>query len=144
MQRFFLLLWALILPLQSFAIMRTDAFQENDIPDNLWVCSVFQNEGPYLREWIEYHRMIGAEHFILFNNNSDDDYLNILDPYIQDKVVTLVEWPTPRHQASYNQTGAIRQALNMSRGKTRWLASIDIDEFIVPMYTENLVDFLRS
>ena len=57
------------------------------------ICAIFKNEGPYLREWLEYHMMIGVEHFYMYNNCSDDDYLTILKPYIDDNIVTLIDWP---------------------------------------------------
>ncbi|KIC71464.1 hypothetical protein DB44_DM00010, partial [Candidatus Protochlamydia amoebophila] len=30
---------------------------------DLSVCAIFKNEAPYLKEWIEYHRLIGVKHF---------------------------------------------------------------------------------
>ena len=41
---------------------------------NVSACAIFQNEAPYLKEWIEYHRLIGVEHFYLYNNGSTDNY----------------------------------------------------------------------
>ena len=26
----------------------------------LAVCAIYRNEGPYLREWIEFHRLVGV------------------------------------------------------------------------------------
>src|SRR4051794_11337491 len=46
------------------------------------VCAIFQNEAKYLKEWIEYHRLVGAQHFYLYNNRSTDHYMDILQPYI--------------------------------------------------------------
>ena len=31
----------------------------------LSVCAIFRNEAPYLREWIEFHRIIGVDRGIL-------------------------------------------------------------------------------
>lgn len=64
---------------------------------NLSICMIFQNDAPYLKEWIEFHRLQGVDHFYLFNNLSTDNYQEILDPYIKEKVVTLFDWP---HQSS--------------------------------------------
>ncbi len=30
--------------------------------------AVFQNEAPYLKEFIEFHKLMGVEHFFLYNN----------------------------------------------------------------------------
>ncbi len=47
---------------------------------SITICGIFKNEASYLKEWIEYHEMIGIEHFYLYNNNSDDNYRDILQP----------------------------------------------------------------
>lgn len=46
-----------------------------------------RNEAPYLHEWIEYHRMIGFEAFLLMNDNSTDDTQCILDAYAEKGIV---------------------------------------------------------
>jgi len=38
------------------------------------ICAIFKNEAPYLREWIEFHRIVGIDHFYMYNNRSDDDF----------------------------------------------------------------------
>ena len=41
-----------------------------------------KNEGPYLLEWVAYHRMIGFDNILIFQNDSDDythETLRILD-----------------------------------------------------------------
>lgn len=47
------------------------------------VCAIFKNEAPYLKEWIEFNRIVGVEHFYLYNNNSEDNYEEIIAPYIK-------------------------------------------------------------
>ena len=32
------------------------------------VCAIFKNESVFLKEWLEYHLLIGVEHFYLYNN----------------------------------------------------------------------------
>ena len=59
----------------------------------LSVCSLFKNESRYLREWLEYHRLIGVDHFYLYDNASTDRSVQILQPYIRAGLVTLVHWP---------------------------------------------------
>src|SRR5947209_13747598 len=36
----------------------------------LMLCLRFRNEAPNLKEWLEYHLMVGVQHFALYNNNS--------------------------------------------------------------------------
>ena len=102
------------------------------------ICSIFKNEGLYLKEWIEYHLIVGVEHFYLYNNNSDDNYLEILKPYIDSGVVTLTDWEfTP------GQMKAFADCADKHKNDTEWIAYIDLDEFIVPKKDYYVYDFLR-
>lgn len=106
--------------------------------------AMFQNEAPYLKEWIEYHRMVGVQHFYLYNNSSTDNFLEVLNPYIRKNIVELKEWPSPDDQNWIEfQCAAINDAIAISKDKTNWLALIDIDEFIVPHHTNSLHKFLQ-
>jgi hypothetical protein len=117
---------------------------------NLSLCAIFQDEAPYLEEWIDYHKKIGVEHFWLYNNNSTDSYLEVLEPYIQEEVVTLIDWFSDItenefvHFCFHIQTEAYNDAIIRSRGITKWLALIDTDEFIVPLLENNLFLFLEK
>ena len=64
------------------------------------ICAIFKNEAKYLKEWIEFHRIIGVEHFYLYNNNSDDNYLDVLKTYVEQGIVDLIEWPFAQGQIS--------------------------------------------
>ena len=37
------------------------------------VCAIFKNEGIFLKEWLEYHLLIGVEHFYLYNKSERQD-----------------------------------------------------------------------
>lgn len=102
------------------------------------VCAIFKNEAQYLKEWIEWHKIVGVEHFYLYNNNSDDSYEEVLAPYIKDGTVTLVQWP--RNQA---QMQAYQDGIEKFGSETEWLSFIDIDEFIVPNSTDSIYEFLK-
>ena len=102
------------------------------------ICAIFKNEAPYLREWIEFNHLVGVEHFYLYNNNSEDDYLSVLQPYIDEELVTLVQWPHNQMQME-----SYKDCINKFSGETQWLGFIDIDEFIVPKTTNTIYEFLQ-
>ena len=102
------------------------------------VCAIFKNEAPYLREWIEFHKIIGINHFYLYNNNSTDNYQEILKPYVDENIVTLIQWPKVHAQMeSYDH------CIKNYKDETEWIAFIDLDEFIVPNSTDTIYDFLK-
>lgn len=108
----------------------------------LSVCAIFKNEAKYLKEWIEYHRLVGVDHFYLYNNNSSDHYKRVLLPYIKKGVVTLVQWPDClrdySEEAAYmwalsTQIAAYENAIKVKAGQeTEWLVFLDVNEFLVP------------
>lgn len=102
------------------------------------ICGIFKNEAPYLKEWIEYHRIIGVDHIYLYNNNSDDAFLEVIDQYIKDDFVTLVDWPYNQKQME-----SYKDCANRFKNETYWLGFIDIDEFIVPVIDDSIKDFFR-
>jgi len=89
------------------------------------ICLIFKNEAAYLKEWIEYHLLIGVDHFYLYNNLSEDNYMEILAPYIEKGLVTLTEWPV-----KYAQIAAYEDCYNRCKDETHWLGYIDADEFV--------------
>lgn len=110
-------------------------------------CLIFQNEAFYLKEWIEYHRLIGVEHFYLFDNGSTDDYMPYIAPYIHSGLVELYSYPyLGSNQAEYNeiQCSVYNYALQLACGKVKWLAIIDADEFIFPVQSTPLISILND
>ncbi len=105
----------------------------------LTVCAIMKNEGPYLKEWIEFHRMVGVEHFYLYDNGSSDETPMVIKPYVQQNLVTLHGIPERRAQLK-----AYMHCLSTYRTMSRWIAFIDLDEFIVPLSTETLSEFLKG
>lgn len=91
------------------------------------ICAIFKNEGKYLLEWIEYHKMLGVDHIYLYNNNSEDNYLEILEAYINEGFITLKSWPMLNGQME-----AYKDCYNLNKNETEWLALLDLDEFICP------------
>lgn len=115
----------------------------------LSVCAIFQDEAPYLKEWIEFHKIQGAEHFYLYNNNSTDDFRDVLDPYIHNHEVTLIEWPKTYSDGDRNawdqiQRGAYMDCMQRFGEDNRWIAVIDIDEFLFCPKGEKLTHFLEE
>lgn len=102
------------------------------------ICAIFKNEAPYLKEWIEFHRIVGVEHFYLYNNNSDDEFHDVLAPYMKAGIVTLVEWPYPQAQMR-----AYWDCVARFRTETQWIGFIDLDEFVVPRKFDCIYDVLQ-
>ena len=105
----------------------------NNTKNKIAIVSIFKNEAKYLEEWIEYHRLIGINKFYLYNNESNDNYLSILNKYIKNGIVVLHNLSgTSMQLTAYNDAIARYEHIN------EWMAFIDIDEFIVPVKEDNI------
>jgi hypothetical protein len=78
----------------------------------------------YLREWIEFHRLVGVERFFLYNNGDREAQRRLLAPYVEDGIVVLHEFP-----GLPVQLPAFKHCLEHHRDDSRWIAFIDTDEF---------------
>lgn len=120
----------------------------------LSICSLFTNEEKYLAEWLEYHLLIGVEHFYLYNNESDDEFEKVLEPYIKDEVVTLINWPShecnPYEELPFSwslgiQTTAYENAIKCWASKeSEWLVFLGVDEYLVPTKEGKITDLLKK
>jgi hypothetical protein len=115
---------------------------------DLVICAIFQNEAFFLREWIEFHKLVGVQHFYLYNNLSTDNYLQILSPYIEAGEVDLFDWPVEtknqNEYLTYLQLPAYNHALSLIKETARWAAFIDLDEFLFPVYHGDLPSLLEG
>jgi hypothetical protein len=91
----------------------------------LAICAVFREEAPFLDEWISFHVGVGVTHLYLYNNLSTDNFEDVLAPWINSGHVSVVDWPVPIGQIS-----AYRHCVGRVRGECRWLAFLDVDEFL--------------
>lgn len=94
---------------------------------DLSVVAILKNEGPYLKEWLDYHLLAGVDHFYLYDNNSTDNQAEVAKPYVEAGLVDYFFKPGKAMQfASYND------AIKNFKFQSRYMAFIDGDEFIYP------------
>lgn len=97
----------------------------------LSIGAMFKNESRYLQEWIEFHLMMGVDHFFLCCNDDDPKLaFQILNPYIKNKQVDVYHspggYPVSKQLSTYNSM------ITSHKDSTQWLAFIDLDEFLMP------------
>ena len=113
----------------------------------LSLVAIFRDEAPYLKEWIEFYRLIGVEHFYLYNHLGEDNFDEILAPYIKDGVVELyhvTEEPSNIVEWNAIQTSAYSKVVKATADNTEWLMMVDTDEFLFPVQEKNLANVLKN
>ena len=110
------------------------------------ITAIILNEGPWLKEWIHYHRNLGFSKFILFDNGSTDNTAEVLAGFIEEHLVELVSWPDKATTGNWvltTQTPALNEGLKRLRTQGYdWVAAIDVDEYIVPEQGDSILDVL--
>ena len=120
-----------------FAQLKRD--KKTKFEHELSVVAIMKNEGPYLKEWLDFHILVGVTKFFLYDNESTDDTFKILKPYIESGIVDYTYYP-----GRAMQKPAYHDAVKKHCDKTRYMALIDLDEFLVPVKHKTLPDFLNT
>ncbi len=101
-------------------------------PIDIALVAIMKNEGDYIREWLDYHILLGIKKFYLYDNGSTDMTRVMIQPYVKAGLVEYIFWPGKAQQLRvYND------ALEKHRLDCRYLGFIDIDEYI---FQANKVD----
>ena len=116
------------------------AAEEESKNMSLGLCAIFRNEAPYLREWVEFHRIVGVERFYLYQNRSDDEWQAVLGPFINEGVVEVMDWP----KEPPCQMQAYQHFIDAHKGNPEWVAFLDCDEFLFSPCYETVPQVLRQ
>jgi hypothetical protein len=93
----------------------------------LSVCAMYRDLAEYLREWVEFHLLVGVERFFLYDNGSRDDHREVLAPYLDEGTVVLHDWPLPFKPGLER---SVEHCIEHHREDSRWIAFLDLDEFL--------------
>lgn len=95
------------------------------------IVTTMKNEGPFILEWIAYHRAIGVEDFLIYTNDCTDGTDTMLD-LLQDKgLVHHRENPFRQMAGMKPQHAALAAAEEEDViAKAGWTICMDVDEFI--------------
>ncbi len=93
------------------------------------IVTTMRNEGPFILEWIAYHRAIGVTDFLIFSNDCEDGTDEILDRLHALKIVC--HKPNPRKGKKTVQWQALSRASNHRLvEQADWILVSDVDEFL--------------
>ncbi len=111
-----------------------------------------KHEDFYIREWLEYHLLVGVEHFFLYDMDGGQGQAAILEPYEEAGVVTRIPWShyegtrldRKRARFRHNKSSlAHRHFARNFRRRVCWAQKIDGDEFLYPLKGDDVIGPLR-
>ncbi len=135
----------------------------------IYLCAIVRDEVDGLAEWIAYHHLIGIDHFVIYDNGSQDGTATLLERFNAAGLVTRIEWPdqTPPQWLSFGamlrllddlpqprqaawtslgvlgpQISAYNDALSRFGDQASWMLFVDADEFLLLPEDRYLQPFL--
>jgi hypothetical protein len=108
----------------------------------LSVGAMFKNESHSMKEWLDHYVLHGVEHFYLIDDGSTDEYMNILQPYIDKGIVSLFVV----QEAYYlgRQRNLYNRCILPHIKETKWLLMVDLDEYVWSTKELRLDNILRE
>lgn len=98
--------------------------------DRTVIVTCMKNEGPFLLEWLAYHRMLGVDDILVYTNDCDDGTDTMLDLLQARGLVT-------HRQNPFRETGDKPQRAALAAAQDEpvvrqagWILPMDVDEFI--------------
>lgn len=90
--------------------------------------ALFKNEAHCLQEWITHYEARGVDKIYLINDESTDDYMTVLAPFLERGLVTLID----AHWDHYHgrQRDMYTHYLLPRFAEAEWFIICDLDEFI--------------
>eukprot|EP01024_Parvocaulis_polyphysoides_P033888 TRINITY_DN30026_c0_g1_i8.p2 TRINITY_DN30026_c0_g1~~TRINITY_DN30026_c0_g1_i8.p2 ORF type:complete len:241 (-),score=9.81 TRINITY_DN30026_c0_g1_i8:72-794(-) len=112
------------------------------------ICALMRDEHRYIEEWLLYHQYIGVKKFYLYDNLSSPPMLSLIQDFVTQGLVEYTylatQWMSDefgfnenpaylfgRALGNFPQRWAHHDCFSRHKNKHKFMALIDIDEFIV-------------
>lgn len=122
-------------------------------------CVRIRNEARYLREWLEFHLLVGVTFFYVFDDDSSDETREVLAPYVASGVAFV--WPMHKtkcpavrgrdevcadrsHDAEHGERGFRDECLRTNPASAEWILMTDVDEFLFPSAGGSVAEHLAA
>ena len=117
--------WLLRFISLPYCIYKYFSYKEVPGRKGLAFACIAKNESPYIEEWINFHHKQGVSHFFIYDNESTDNFRDVLKPYIESGLVTyrLIK-------GKCRQCDAYNMALANYGRNFKYMGFIDCDEFV--------------
>ena len=108
--------------------MTTSATSVGTSPLRITAVTCVKNEGPFLIEWIAFHRIIGVTDFLFYSNDCTDATDRLLDALAARGIVHHL--PNPAEGRNYQMEALKAAAHQPVVTEADWVWIADVDEFL--------------
>lgn len=115
------------------------------------IVTQFRDEARYLKEWIEFHLLVGVDKFYMLNHLSKDNPLDVLQPYIDKGIVIYSElneeYINWNNHGFHNEVNLVTNSIPLLHHLLRdaeadWKMFLNVDEFLFPRHKDSIKDEL--
>lgn len=117
------------------------------MPQTTTLIATARNEGPFLLEWVAYHRAIGFDHIVILSDVSQDGTETLLDKLAATRAITHIpKSAQPQIDAKGFRNRAYAHALTLPAvQQADWVMVLDIDEYLnIHVGTGKIKDLLGA
>jgi hypothetical protein len=119
---------------------------------DLAICAISRDDERFIKEWVAFHKLVGVQHFYIFCHGNWNAYEEVLQEFIASGEVDLISTDAYNrfgdrdNLIAFNQVQcqAYSDIITITKGKVKWLAVIDSDEFLFSPVEDNLRAFLAK
>lgn len=109
----------------------------------LAIAAIVRDEARHVGEWAWFHHLAGVRRFLIYDDGSRDRTVEVLRETLPAEALTVIPWAQRVTDARlgreiHNQVLAYAHAAGNFGGALRWMAFIDVDEFLVPKRAASL------
>lgn len=113
------------------------------------IAATVKNEAGYIADWAKFHRAVGVRHFYIYDDGSSDKGMAILREILAPDELTVIPWISRMVDLSEKkplngQVIAYTHAILNFGSNYRWMAFIDVDEFLLPKTGDTVEQALAS
>jgi len=117
--------------------------------DGVAIVLIVQNEARHIAEWAQFHHAAGVSRFFVYDNGSTDGTIEAIRTALPETALTVIPWAQRRFRTMtgreiHNQVLAYAHALLNFGPAFRWMAFIDVDEFLVPVTARSIPEAMRG
>jgi hypothetical protein len=135
-----------LFPTPCYFVLRVfgDTSEDDKCRADVCIVAILRDENRFLHEWLAYHRLLGVDHFFLYDDDPDLPVRDFVKAHAE--YVTVIDWfgKSTTLPGRSQQTKAYTDSLSRITSGYRWVAFIDVDEFIVLGKHKSLKTFLRE
>lgn len=112
------------------------------------IVAIMKNEASHIEDWLRFHSLAGVKAFFLYDDGSTDRTVELAKAFGGARV-SILPWTLRTRFKSPDvsfdrQVLAYCHAIENFGSAFKWMAFIDIDEYLVPLRDNSLIDALNG